>query len=208
MKYNNFLKEEVRLDFIKKVREIEGSSCKKVTEGRNREIYDYGNFLLKKEKLNEEEINKKEFNIALELTRLDFKGIPLFFAIDMNNNLYVEYVDGKTVKELHSLNALNEETICKIYKSIFDLYSISYNHKDLHEDNIIVNSQGEVRFIDLDDFYLMDYLEGYCIDNALCPPDFLYGIKSDITDYWLELFYIKAIEYGIPKNKIYKGVLI
>jgi serine/threonine protein kinase len=111
---------------------------------------------------NEKEIFLKEINIMKELG--DHKNIIKYFGItkikDNKYGLLTEYFDGDTLSKFLENIILNwqekYDIIFQICSTILFFYNNDYIHRDIKNENILINSKYEIKFIDFESILFLN----------------------------------------------------
>ncbi len=110
-----------------------------------------------RERILSEDHRKKLEEEALRMARLSHPGIAMILDHFVENGLYylvVEYVQGKTLSELHKerQSKLAEDEVIGWAISICDVITYIHSegilHRDISPDNIMVTKEGAIKFID------------------------------------------------------------
>lgn len=152
---------------------------------------------------------KKEYEIYKILHAIEPKHFPeaIMFELLEDNKMFLamDYIDGITLNKIN-FKEVQDEYLNKAFESLYNigqtLYEKKYIHRDFHCENLIVESDGNIKCIDFQHLLGEGFPES---DENIKNPKNLRGTNKKLRPapyVWDDMFSIWKIMQRFPKNRI------
>lgn len=194
------------LDFItQKFMDDELSDLMTLGKGSYGKVYGYKDYAIKK--IFDVTITKnKDIEVLKDISHL--KCIPTLYATIDNKLLISERVYGKTVEryssETHNPYNIDERILDDWHNALFSIIREGYSPDDLHENNVMISKDGELKIVDVGWFFKHGFDENRFDDDSV-KEEYGYERANQWAGFYLKK-YINKLE--MERQRTYDDQLL
>jgi DNA helicase-2/ATP-dependent DNA helicase PcrA len=168
------------------------------------------NFALKVSRMRKEEITMLKDEARL-LASLNHPHIVRFYNIDFIDNKFImvmEYVEGKTVRDIITDQGINVLDVVAIADHVLDAldyaHGIGVLHRDLKPENILITETGSRPTVKITDFGLARFIKTGSISASTAgtpvymAPEAWSGVMTEKSDIWSIGIILYELFTGVP----------
>jgi serine/threonine protein kinase len=140
---------------------------------------------------------EREYELSQILTHPAFVKVYGTSFVEGNSILIMEYVDGKILSEVDS--AIRAKAFGTAVKGLLFALERGYVHHDLYDGNAMIDSQGRLKFIDLDSF---DKVDEEIEDNSIeeCLESYQHFLREFLANDKIYKKYRREIRKRLHEN--------